>query len=85
MLLHLKKISGSNASLFSIGYEVVGIPVDENGDEMKNVDSLQQLHMKLPSTRFSDRPFQFSDGPILKITGSNIHTNVSVWNFTIVG
>jgi len=67
-----------------MGYEVVGIPVDGSGAELKSIDTMQQLHLKLPSTRFTDRPFQFSDGEIIKISQDSIITNTSVWKFTVI-
>ena len=84
MLLHLKKVSGSNASLFAIGYEIVGIPVDASGAELSNVTQAKDLFLKLPSTRFTELPYQFSDGKILRIQDNCINTNNSVWQFTII-
>lgn len=84
MLLHLKKVGGSNSSLFAIGYEVVGVPVDIAGVELSNIVTAKDLNLKLPSTRFTELPFQFSDGKILKIADGCINTNSSIWKFTVV-
>ena len=83
-MLHLKKIGGSNSSLFPVGYEVVGILVDAYGAELNNISSAKELYLKLPSTRFTNLPYQFSDGEILKMEYDTINTGSSVWKFTKV-
>lgn len=79
-MLHLKKVGGSNASLFVIGYEVVGILVDNEGSEIDLFKS-KNLNLRLPSTRFTEKPYQFSDGEIIKIDQDIVTTKNSIWKY----
>lgn len=83
MLLHLKKIAGSTTGMFPIGYEVVGEPVDENGCIVINWKKIKApIYLKLPSSRFSEKPFQFKTDEIVKIENDVVITYSGKWKFS---
>lgn len=84
MLLHLKKQSELATSIFPVGFETVGILVDENGEELSQILVGKNLYLRLPSTRFKERKYQMSLDAVKSVKEDVLIMETSSWKFTIV-